>query len=137
MSVRGKPKVHNELGFALMAVNLRKYSAINNENGTFSSDELRKRLCLSFLIITTFFYSFETSYVPASFSPFSYFCAANCSLRASFAACTITFSAAIVSSSFLVFNPQSGFTQNCLGEIVCNARSIFCFTSSTDGILGL
>ena len=55
MSVRGKPKVHNELGFALMAVNLRKYSAINNENGTFSSDELRKRLCLSFLIITTFF----------------------------------------------------------------------------------
>src|SRR5690625_1779251 len=67
MSVRGKPKVHNELGFALMAVNLRKYSAINNENGTFSSDELRKRLCLSFLIITTFFYSFEISYVPASF----------------------------------------------------------------------
>src|SRR5690625_1435617 len=67
MSVRGKPKVHNELGFALMAVNLRKYSAINNENSTFSSDELRKRLCLSFLIITTFFYLFETSYVPASF----------------------------------------------------------------------
>src|SRR5690625_801983 len=67
MSVRGKPKVHNELGFALMAVNLRKYSAINNENSTFSSDELRKRLCLSFLIITTFFYLFETSYVPTSF----------------------------------------------------------------------
>src|SRR5699024_11940283 len=32
MSVRGKPKVHNEMGFALMAVNLRKYTAINNEN---------------------------------------------------------------------------------------------------------
>src|SRR5699024_7392694 len=28
MSVRGKPKVHNEMGFALMAVNLRKYTAI-------------------------------------------------------------------------------------------------------------
>src|SRR5699024_9129220 len=32
MSVRGKSKVHNEMGFALMAVNLRKYTVTNNEN---------------------------------------------------------------------------------------------------------
>ncbi len=30
MSVRGKEKVENELGFALMAVNLRKYTAMNH-----------------------------------------------------------------------------------------------------------
>src|SRR5699024_3391445 len=35
MSVLGNPKVHNVMGFALMAVNLRKYTAINNENGIF------------------------------------------------------------------------------------------------------
>src|SRR5699024_9295971 len=31
MSVRGKSQVHNEIGFALMAVNLRKFTAINKE----------------------------------------------------------------------------------------------------------
>ena len=56
MSVRGKSKVHNELGFALMAVNIRKYSAINNENGTFSYDEMRKNGCVYlFIDKTTFF----------------------------------------------------------------------------------
>lgn len=30
MSVRGKSNVHNELGFALMPVNIRKYTAIND-----------------------------------------------------------------------------------------------------------
>lgn len=30
-SVRGKSKVENEISFALMAVNLRKYTAINNK----------------------------------------------------------------------------------------------------------
>ncbi|KGP70762.1 transposase, partial [Pontibacillus yanchengensis] len=29
MSVRGNENVHNELGFAFMAVNLRKYNAMN------------------------------------------------------------------------------------------------------------
>src|SRR5690606_34343312 len=31
-SVRGKSKVENELGFALMAVNLRKYTAMSNKD---------------------------------------------------------------------------------------------------------
>src|SRR5690625_3644976 len=53
MSVRGKPKVHNEMGFALMAVNLRKYSAINNENETFSHKNMRKNGCVYLLLINT------------------------------------------------------------------------------------
>ncbi len=53
MSVRGKPKVHNEMGFALMAVNLRKYSTINNENGTFSHKNMRKNGCVYLLLINT------------------------------------------------------------------------------------
>src|SRR5699024_1912639 len=53
MSVRGKPKVHNEMGFALMAVNLRKYTAINNENGTFSHKNKRKNGCVYLLFINT------------------------------------------------------------------------------------
>src|SRR5699024_12073993 len=36
MSVRGKPKVHNEMEFALIAVKLRKDNASNNENGKLS-----------------------------------------------------------------------------------------------------
>src|SRR5699024_3028242 len=42
MSVRGKSKVHNEMGFAIMAVNIKKYTAINNKNGTFSPESIRK-----------------------------------------------------------------------------------------------
>src|SRR5690625_794180 len=53
MSVRGKPKVHNEMGFALIAVNLRKYTAINNENGTFSHKNKRKNGCVYLLLINT------------------------------------------------------------------------------------
>src|SRR5699024_7692343 len=53
MSVRGKPKVHNEMGFALMAVNLRKYSAINNENGIFSHKDIRKNGCVYLILINT------------------------------------------------------------------------------------
>src|SRR5699024_946542 len=58
MSVRGKSKVHNEMGFALMAVNLRKYTAINNENGTFSHKNNRKNGCVYLLLIniTVFVY---------------------------------------------------------------------------------
>lgn len=37
MSVRGKAKVKNELGFAFMAVNLRKYAAMNSgHNGYYN-----------------------------------------------------------------------------------------------------
>jgi len=32
-SVRGESKVENEIGFALMAVNLRKYTVIYKEKG--------------------------------------------------------------------------------------------------------
>ncbi|MFA9457181.1 transposase [Halalkalibacter sp. AB-rgal2] len=48
-SVRGKSKVENEMGFALMAVNLRKFTA----NSPFSL--------------------LETSFVPASFTLFRLF----------------------------------------------------------------
>src|SRR5699024_6868390 len=53
MSVRGKSKVHNEMGFALMAVNLRKYTVTNNENGTFSHKKKRKNGCVYLLLINT------------------------------------------------------------------------------------
>src|SRR5699024_4485801 len=53
MSVRGKSKVHNEMGFALMAVNLRKYTIINNENGTFPHKNKRKNGCVYLLLINT------------------------------------------------------------------------------------
>src|SRR5699024_4181655 len=53
MSVRGKPKVHNDMAFALMAVNLRKYTAINNENGTFSHKNKRINGCVYLLLINT------------------------------------------------------------------------------------
>src|SRR5699024_12529875 len=56
MSVRGKPKVYNEMGFALMAVNLRKYTAINNENGIFSHENKRKKGCIYLLLINTTFF---------------------------------------------------------------------------------
>src|SRR5690625_1868476 len=41
MSVRGNSNVHNEMGFALMAVNIKKYTVINDENGTFSPENLK------------------------------------------------------------------------------------------------
>src|SRR5699024_3417511 len=66
-----------------------------------------------------------------------YDCVVNVSSRTSFAACTITFNALIVSFSFLVFNPQSGLTQNCFAGMVASARRIFSFNSSIEGTLGL
>ncbi|WP_226374430.1 hypothetical protein, partial [Virgibacillus alimentarius] len=38
---------------ALMAVNLRKYTAINNKNGTFSHKNKRKNGCVYHLLINT------------------------------------------------------------------------------------
>src|SRR5699024_5570878 len=52
MSVRGKSKVHNEMGLALRAVNIRKYTAISNNNGTFSPGHI-KNACVYFFIINT------------------------------------------------------------------------------------
>ncbi|WP_430784900.1 IS1182 family transposase [Virgibacillus flavescens] len=66
MSVRGKEKVENELGFAFMAVNLRKYSAMktkqlldNQNNPTKNGSDHRKPM------IRTIFKLFLASYVPA------------------------------------------------------------------------
>src|SRR5699024_3556688 len=55
MSVRGKSKVHNEMGFALMAVNIRKYTAINTENDTFAPDDKKMLVLISFMINTSIF----------------------------------------------------------------------------------
>src|SRR5699024_10796749 len=52
MSVRGNSNVHNEMGFALMAVNIRKHTAINTEKGTFSPED-RKNACVYLLMINT------------------------------------------------------------------------------------
>jgi len=45
--------VHNERGFALIAVNLKKYSAITNGSGTFSHKNKRKNGCVYLLLINT------------------------------------------------------------------------------------
>src|SRR5699024_6695479 len=66
MSVRGKSNVHNEMGFALMAVNIRKYTAIDTENGTFSPED-RKNACVYHKKDKhKHFYLFEASFVSAS-----------------------------------------------------------------------
>ena len=52
MSVRGKSSVQNEMSFALMAVNIRKYTAINTENVPFSPED-REMLVLIFFMINT------------------------------------------------------------------------------------
>src|SRR5699024_9511828 len=73
MSVRGNSNVHNEMGFALMAVNIRKYTAINTEKGTFSSED-RKNACVYLLMInTSIFIYLRLVYVPASFILVNYY----------------------------------------------------------------
>src|SRR5699024_9555456 len=63
-SVRGKSKVKKEIGFALMAVNLRKYTANIMPNHDLYKN--MKKVEIKFYLISTFL--FLTSYVPASFS---------------------------------------------------------------------
>src|SRR5699024_11715565 len=46
---------HNEMGFALMAVNIRKYTAINTENGTFSPEDGKNACAYLFMINTSIF----------------------------------------------------------------------------------
>ncbi|BAM48387.1 IS1182 family transposase [Amphibacillus xylanus] len=66
-SVRGKSKVENELAFALMAVNLRKYTAkIQNENNPNNPKQNRNCGNNNSMLIPQFFSS-KTGYVPASF----------------------------------------------------------------------
>ncbi len=57
ISVRGKYKVQNEIGFALMAVNLRKYTARTAHKPFYNHT---KRFRLSFLIIGSVFFCLET-----------------------------------------------------------------------------
>src|SRR5699024_6553895 len=57
MSVRGKSQVHNELGFALMAVNLRKFMAINKHKLSDMIDKTRKSgFDYNFYVIRTAFH---------------------------------------------------------------------------------
>ena len=57
MSVRGKSQVHNELGFALMAVNLRKFMAINKHKLSDKIDKTRKSgFDYNFYVIRTAFH---------------------------------------------------------------------------------
>ncbi|MBR7797711.1 transposase, partial [Agaribacter marinus] len=62
MSVRGKSKVENELGFAFMAVNLRKYTAFRQNT---SLNYNKKDSSYHFLITGIFFNFIRASYVPA------------------------------------------------------------------------
>ncbi|WP_237049325.1 IS1182 family transposase [Lentibacillus amyloliquefaciens] len=65
-SVRGQEKVKNELGFAFMAVNLRKYTAKKTNPTLDNNNHLnQKGSNHQKLMIGTFFKSFLASYVPA------------------------------------------------------------------------
>ncbi|MFB4165878.1 hypothetical protein ACE1TI_19295, partial [Alteribacillus sp. JSM 102045] len=64
MSVRGKEKVENELGFAFMAVNLRKYTA-STHHGPLNNNQKRFRLLKN--DNRNLFLLFRASYVPAPF----------------------------------------------------------------------
>ena len=68
MSVRGKAKVKNELGFAFMAVNLRKYTA-KTQNSTIDNDNILTKNGSNHpkAMIGTIFLVILASYVPASF----------------------------------------------------------------------
>ncbi|WP_438822746.1 transposase, partial [Oceanobacillus alkalisoli] len=69
-SVRGKQKATNELAFALMAVNLRKFTAKNskkiNNDDKFLSKMNPSRILMTWIL----FLLFLASYVPASFFSF-------------------------------------------------------------------
>ncbi|WP_269410434.1 IS1182 family transposase [Lentibacillus daqui] len=67
-SVRGKQKVKNELAFALMAVNLRKYTATNSKLVPEDRNNSTKKVPSKLLIcLEPFYLLFLASYVPASF----------------------------------------------------------------------
>lgn len=65
-SVRGKHKVENELGFALMAVNLRKYTAVQGANAYIFFLFNKKTVLNIILLINRTVLSFRLSFVPAS-----------------------------------------------------------------------
>ncbi len=55
MSVRGKEKVINELGFALMAVNLRKYTAKMGKSSLGNGNDFKKLVPSNFQSLRTSF----------------------------------------------------------------------------------
>src|SRR5699024_10986910 len=68
MSVRGNEKVENELGFAFMAINLRKYTAMNAKSSIASNVHPDKYASSHQKSMTgTIFKLFLASYVTASF----------------------------------------------------------------------
>ena len=67
LRLRGKDKVTNELGFAFMAVNLRKYTAMNDKIMPGDKNNPEKRFQAHFLLLGTFLFTILASFVPASF----------------------------------------------------------------------
>ena len=67
MSLRGKDKVKNELGFAFMAVNLRKYAAKDGKLLWKIKYKQTKSVFEQFILSRDTFYTFLASYVPAPF----------------------------------------------------------------------
>src|SRR5699024_1514907 len=65
-SVRGKSKVENELAFALMAVNLRKYTAKIQNSNNHNSPKQKRNCGNNISMLIPQFFSFKTSFVPAS-----------------------------------------------------------------------
>ncbi|WP_430735859.1 IS1182 family transposase [Gracilibacillus dipsosauri] len=72
MSVRGKEKVKNELGFALMAVNLRKYTARNSQSRLKKKNNSIKNGSERIMFVRNhFLYHLLASFVPAPFPTIS------------------------------------------------------------------
>jgi len=68
LSLRGQSKAHNELGFALLAVNLRKFTANNVKTPMNPNDDKNKNGSIYDKTVNrTIFLLSKTSYVPASF----------------------------------------------------------------------
>ena len=58
MSLRGKDKVKNELGFAFMAVNLRKYTAKDGKLLLKIENKQTKSVSEQFILFRDIFYTF-------------------------------------------------------------------------------
>ncbi|WP_254391754.1 IS1182 family transposase [Terribacillus sp. DMT04] len=65
-SVRSKEKVENELGFAFMAVNIRKFTARSASIVRNSKNIRSKKISVTIFLVTEIFFVSERSYVPLS-----------------------------------------------------------------------
>ncbi|WP_254391729.1 IS1182 family transposase [Terribacillus sp. DMT04] len=91
-SVRSKEKVENELGFAFMAVNIRKFTARSASIVRNSKNIRSKKISVTIFLVTEIFFVSERSYVPLSF--FCYL------LRLPFSRTVSTSAAALSKASF-------------------------------------